>query len=306
MNQIATPSGRALTCTLFALAVLGCAGGGNVPVSSGVMLGAYVPGGIASLEAQTGRPLALDYRYVTLGASAFPWLADDAAHGRAPLIGLAPGGVTADGIGSGEYDVALTALAIALKTFGNPVALIFIPEPTDCKLTTFYGPNWCATPATISAAAGQYVVAEERAWTIFQQSAPNVRFIVAMEGTAYKSGLWKQFYPGSEFTNYLGMDHRYGGSGPAYDFASDADVKAFWTAVQSSGRSGIVTETCAGPAYEAELISTAAKELPSMPQIAGFVLNANPGGDGCGAPNAAAIAAFKAMAAETYYQAKLQ
>ena len=196
---------------LFVLALAAAAGmaaapraqAGSITPSSGVYLGAFAneTGGIATLEADIGRHLALDRTYM-------PWtfthwdkrIAPDVAAGRMPeLAWSAAPTTTAAAIASGSQDTLITAAARALRDTGAEVMLVpwyEFDQPRGHK-------RFIGGPKKVIA-AWRHMVGLFRA-----AGATNVHFVwtpMAYDFGAHAKVDARTFYPGNAYVHWIGAD----------------------------------------------------------------------------------------------------
>ena len=185
------------------LAAAPAAQAGSILPSSGIYLGAFAnePGGITTLEADMGRPLALDRTYM-------PWtftgwarrVAPDAAAGRIPeLAWSAAPTTTAAAIASGSQDGIIKAAARALRATGTDVMLVpwyEFDQPKGHK-------RWIGGPKKVIAAWRHMV-------TLFRAvGATNVHFVwtpMAFDFGAHAKVDARTFYPGDMYVHWIGAD----------------------------------------------------------------------------------------------------
>ena len=176
---------------------------GSITPSSGVYLGAFAneTGGIATLEADIGRHLALDRTYM-------PWtfthwaerIAPDVAAGRMPeLAWSAAPTTTAAAIASGSQDALITAAARALRDTGADVMLVpwyEFDQPRGHR-------RFIGGPKKVIA-AWRHMVGLFRA-----AGATNVHFVwtpMAYDFGAHAKVDARTFYPGNAYVHWIGAD----------------------------------------------------------------------------------------------------
>ena len=176
---------------------------GSITPSSGVYLGAFAneTGGIATLEADIGRHLALDRTYM-------PWtfthwaerIAPDVAAGRMPeLAWSAAPTTTAAAIASGSQDTLITAAARALRDTGAEVMLVpwyEFDQPRGHR-------RFIGGPKKVIA-AWRHMVGLFRA-----AGATNVHFVwtpMAYDFGAHAKVDARTFYPGNAYVHWIGAD----------------------------------------------------------------------------------------------------
>jgi hypothetical protein len=176
---------------------------GSITPSSGVYLGAFAneTGGIATLESDIGRHLALDRTYM-------PWtfthwaqrIAPDVAAGRIPeLAWSAAPATTAAAIASGTQDKLITAAARALRDTGADVMLVpwyEFDQPRGHK-------RFIGGPKKVIAAWRRMV-------GLFRAAgATNVHFVwtpMAYDFGAHAKVDARTFYPGDAYVHWIGAD----------------------------------------------------------------------------------------------------
>ena len=176
---------------------------GSITPSSGVYLGAFAneTGGIATLESDIGRHLALDRTYM-------PWtftrwaqrIAPDVAAGRIPeLAWSAAPTTTAAAIASGTQDKLITAAARALRDTGADVMLVpwyEFDQPRGHK-------RFIGGPKKVIAAWRRMV-------GLFRAAgATNVHFVwtpMAYDFGAHAKVDARTFYPGDAYVHWIGAD----------------------------------------------------------------------------------------------------
>jgi len=320
---------RSLIVVLIAASTL--AGFGNA--SAGVMLGAHVgPEGnpekqarFAALEQAIGRKLAIDNNHedwaVMPDTARIRW---DIAQHRLPMISwrivfqrnaLGKGCATADAILASKYDEQLDRQARAVKAFGVPILIRFNYEMTNNQenecFTGFRPKQNFATASAKYVAVWKHVVDRFRA-----AGATNAKWVWSPGHKAYEKGIWRMFYPGSDYVDWIGVDD-YNKSDVPQSFATDPGINAFYSATSGMGKPLIVSETGApnDPAQHPDpqtlWLTTARQYLKDHPAIKAFVWwnqkgkmkreNPNYGGSGY-ILQGPGLAAFKAMANDPYFK----
>ncbi len=190
---------------------------------AGVLLGAHVgsegaPNSQAqfeAFEAALGRKLAIDNDMEDWGV--FPDTARvrwDQRNGRLSMLSWriifhrsnpAGGCATADSIAAGAWDAQLDRQAAAVKALGGRILVRFNYEMTNNEENTcFTGFAVRQNPGPAGAkfiAAWRHVVDRFRA-----AGATNAQWVWAPGHKAYKKGVWRTFYPGSDYVDWLGVD----------------------------------------------------------------------------------------------------
>ncbi|MGI9168936.1 MAG: glycosyl hydrolase [Caulobacteraceae bacterium] len=303
------------------------------PAPAGVMLGAHVGGqfdpdwktDFTALESAVGARLAIDNDQedwaLFPNAERVRW---DAAHGRRSMLSWrivfhrdnpAGGCATAAAIVAGRYDAQLDRQAAAARALAVPLLVRFNYEMTNNEENTcFTGFRVKSDPAVAGAkyiAAWKHVVGRFRA-----AGAGNVKWVWAPGHHAYESGLWRQFYPGGDFVDWIGVDD-YNKSDTPASFAADPGILAFYAAAAPLGKPLMVAETGAvndprqTPDPQSLWLTTARTYLKAHPAIKAFVYWNNPGkfsrqNPGYGGSGyilqGPGLAAFRAMAADPYFR----
>jgi hypothetical protein len=185
------------------LAAAPAAQAGSITPTSGIYLGAFAneAGGIAALENDIGRRLALDRTYM-------PWtftgwanrVAPDVAAGRIPeLAWSAAPTTTAAAIASGTQDGIIKAAAKAMRATGTDIMLVpwyEFDQPKGHK-------RWIGGPKKVIAAWRRMV-------TLFRAAgATNVHFVwtpMAFDFGPYAKVDARTFYPGDAYVHWIGAD----------------------------------------------------------------------------------------------------
>lgn len=301
--------------------------------SAAVMLGAHVgaeksPGSKAdfvALETALGRKLAIDNDHEDWAD--FPNLDRlkwDAQNGRLSMLSWriifhreSPQGgcATADAINSGAYDNQLRRQAEALRAFGRRILVRFNYEMTNNEENTcFTGFKVKQNP---SVAGAKYVAAWKHVVDIFRSAgATNVEWVWAPGHKAYAQGLWKQFFPGAVYVDWIGIDY-YNKQDVLKSFADDPGIQAFYSQTAGLGKPLMVAETGAvndprmNPDPQTRWLMTARAYLRSRPAIKAFLwwdtpgkyAKQNPGYGGDGYRlSGSGLAAFRDMADDPYFQ----
>jgi hypothetical protein len=198
-----------------------------VPASASPLVGVYEPGApgswssIGSFASATGvRPGIAGY-YSAWGepfASSFARTAWD--RGAYVLVQLQPTSVSLASIAAGDSDAYLRSYADAVAAAGHPVIVSFGHEMNGSWYSWGDGQ---ASPATF-VAAWRHIVTVFRA-----QGATNVTWLWAVNSVAGASSDLSQWWPGSAWVNWVGVDGYY--FGPEDTFGSVfgptiADIRA--------------------------------------------------------------------------------
>ena len=211
------------------------------PALAGVMLGAHIDSksdpnaraDFAALEAAIGRKLAIDNDHedweVFPDVDRIRW---DAQNGRMSMLSWriafarGSGCATADAINAGTFDAQLRRQAAAIRSVGRRVLVRFNYEMTSNK------ENTCFTGFTVKQnyplAASKYVAAWKHVVDLFRSAgATNVQWVWAPGHRAYAQRIWKQFYPGDGYVDWIGVDY-YNKSDSPMAFADDPGIQAFY------------------------------------------------------------------------------
>lgn len=177
-----------------------------------IMLGLYsqLPGltseqSIEQRERQLGRTVSLHHSFYSWGDT-FPGAseADDAAHGRTPVITW--WGYYYSAINNGSQDALIRARADAVRDYRRTIYLAWGPE-----MNLAY-PPWPNIHNPFDPAG--FVAAWRRIHTIFQQEgASNVIWVWAPNSESRPGGVdpnsannWKHYYPGDAYVDWVGTD----------------------------------------------------------------------------------------------------
>jgi len=192
-----------LALAAAALAAAPAAQAGSITPTSGIYLGAFAnePGGIATLESDIGRHLALDRTYM-------PWtftgwanrIAPDSAAGRIPeLAWSAAPATTAAAIAAGTQDRVIKAAARAMRETGAEIMLVpwyEFDQPRGHK-------RFIGGPKKVIAAWRRMV-------TLFRAvGATNVHFVwtpMAYDFGPHARVDARTFYPGDAYVHWIGAD----------------------------------------------------------------------------------------------------
>ncbi len=324
---------RAIIAAGLALGVGFGFGFGQTAAVAGVMLGAHVgadndPSGeqeFEALEAQLGHRLAIDndhedWTYFPR-ADRVRW---DVRSGRLPMLSWriifhrnqpSGGCATADAINGGAYDAQLARQASAARALATRVLVRFNYEMTSNE------ENTCFTGFVVkdnpNLAGAKYVAAWRHVVDIFRKvGATNVEWVWAPGHTAFGSGMWRSFWPGGDYVDWIGVDY-YNKPDVVKDFAADRGMQAFYAVGTSLRKPLMVAETGAindprmNPDPQTAWLLGARSFLKSHPAIRAFLwwdtpgryFKDNPGYGGTGyLLTGAGLAAFKAMADDPYFQ----
>ncbi len=208
---------------------------------------------LPSLEAATGRPLAILHIYA-------PWsqpapvadLTAVVAGGSIPLLdwGCGPSGPA---VASGADDQQITAYAQALKAWGKPVFL-----------------RWCWEMNLVAAHSqlggpAVFVAAWTHIWNLFQQEgATNVSFVwcPALSGVDPAP-----YYPGDRYVNWIGID--------GYDRSGSSTFTSlfsgFYQQWAGHGLPMMVAETGSTGSNQAAYIASIGTGMPALPGFKAIV-----------------------------------
>ena len=306
-------------------------GGGSCLAA--VMLGAHVgtegaptsKADFVALERAIGRTLAIDNDHedwtVFPNADRVRW---DVQAGRLPMLSWrivfsrgnpAGGCATADSVIAGAYDAQLAKQAAAVKALGVTILVRFNYEMTNNE------ENTCFTGFPVKENPGlagtKYIAAWKHLVDKFRAAgATNVKWVWAPGHKAYEKGLWRLFYPGGDYVDWIGVDDYNKFDTPA-SFASDPGILAFYAATSSLGKPLMIAETGAvsdpklNPDAQTLWLTTARTFLKGKPAIKALVYwndpgkyrKENPGYGGSGyVLQGPGLAAFKAMADDPYFK----
>jgi len=156
-------------------------------------------------------------------------------HGAATLIQIDPTYAPVAAIAVGDYDDYLRSFADAVRDFGHPVVIGFGHEMNATWYTWGYG----HVPPRTFVAAWRHVV------TLFrQQGADNVTWLWTIQADIKGSGPIKEWWPGSQYVTWVGIDGYYFRSSATFSTvfgATIAQLRSFTT------RPVLISETAVGP-----------------------------------------------------------
>jgi hypothetical protein len=318
-----------IIAAMLAGAIVACGGGGGgsgapaaptapsslptvqnvVPAAGSIYLGAFsnptqvTPPPIAALtafEAQIGRTVAITPHYYGFyDTFPGPYEADDSVHNRMPIDSW-DCEVPDAAIAAGNQDALIRKRADALKEYGKPVMLRYMWE-MNLPANQFFR-QLCYDPATDSPngifSATEFIAAWDRMRQIFlQEGATNVIWLWNPSG----SNDPLRYYPGPSEVDWIGFDKYDDTSTPfAETYAQSYD----WLA--PLGKPIVVGETGAAAAIQSTFFESAVATLKSQyPLVKGYVYfnSAGPTNSWVIAPSA--LGAFKLMAADPYFSAKV-
>jgi hypothetical protein len=194
---------------------------------SGVLLGVYVNSDavqgqsraeVSEFEAKIGRTLAIGHHYREWGSSFDldrPNVADEAwdvANGRIPMISHGDGGWNSpinllDAINSGSQDALIQSQARQVRAFGHRLFYRLFWEMNGDWET--YNETNASTPGTHDGTA-KFVAAWRRIHSIYrQEGATNALFVWCpnhSDWPATPSNHWTRYYPGDAYTDWVCAD----------------------------------------------------------------------------------------------------
>lgn len=159
----------------------------------------------AALEAQTHRTLGIVEMFVRFTQSPdLSQLDAVAQQGSIPMVSMKCGPPDSS-ITAGQYDKQLTLDARELKTYGGPVLFRWFWE---MNLPIVNGHQSCLGQGLpIATQEADYIAAYRHIWTIFhQQGANNVYFVWCPSAADNAQNTETQFYPGSQYVDWIGGD----------------------------------------------------------------------------------------------------
>lgn len=301
------------------------------PGSAAVMLGAHVgrdrdpnsQSDFEQLEKAIGRKLAIDNHLETWAdmpdRQRVAW---DFRNRRLPMLswrvalrrGIAAAGcATANAIAAGTYDRQIEQQAHAVKALGAPVLIRFNYEmTTNPENTCFTGFD---VRENLRLAGSKYIAAWQHVVQRFRAAgATNARWVWAPGRPTYEQGIWRLFYPGDRYVDWIGIDD-YNKRDVQIPFPTT--MEAFYAATSAMGKPLMIAETGAvnnpneKPDPQTLWLITARTYLKSHPAIKAFIYWNNPGKlahmePGYGGSGyilvGPGLAAFKAMADDPYFQ----
>ena len=308
--------------------------GGAAPSRADVMVGARTSATEApnwkptllAFEASIGRPLAIDSDYNNWAAFPDPpRIAWDLRNGRLPMqswnvqFQSSDPNVcaTAAAINAGTYDTQLDRQAAALKALGGTILVRFNDEMTGAQEHT------CFTGFPISQnvplagqefiAAWRHVVGRFRA-----AGATNVKWVWAPGAGAFLQGIWRLFYPGDAWVDWIAVDD-YNIVDTPTSFGDDPGITEFYAATAPLGKPLMISENAAfndptlNPDAQTMWVQTARAFIKSHPAIVAYVYwdcfspnNPPPPPPYHGSGyilNGLGLAAFRALANDPYFMA---
>ena len=285
----------------------GAVGPGNYPAESlaprgGALLGAWVtpPGdftmagqqaAVTELEDQIGRRLDINHHFYNW-TKPFPTAKErwDLANGRIPMISW--GDQDTRRVAAGADDELIRARADAVAALGRPVLLRWFWEMDGKRYR-----NVAHSPQ-------EYVAAWRHLHDLFaERGADNVRWVWCPNASAFRDRTAQPFYPGTAYVDWVCADG-YGYPWVEASFAELFEDFHAWGAGTGKplmvGEWGMVERD---PGAKARWLAAARAALKSrLPRIAAVVyFDADRQYDWRLATSADSLAAFKAMAADPYF-----
>lgn len=145
------------------------------------------------------------------------------AHGGIPFVQISPGNATLASIAAGRYDGYLRSYADQVKDYGHTVIIGFAAEMNG----DWYPWGYRHTSPATFVAAWRHVV------TVFrQQAADNVTWIWTINITQPGTGPIQDWWPGSSYVTWVGIDGYYYLRSYTFDNAflpTIAEVRIFTT-----------------------------------------------------------------------------
>lgn len=268
------------------------------PACAGVMFGAHVgadkdpnsKADFVALETQLGHKLAIDNDHEDWAE--FPNLDRvrwDAENGRLSMLSwriiyhrnnTEGGCATAEAINAGTYDAQLRRQAEALKSVGRRVLVRFNYEMASNEENACF--NGFKPKQNLTLAGSKYVSSWRHVVDIFRAAgATNVQWVWAPGHKTFENEVWKQFYPGNSYVDWIGVDY-YNKPDTPKSFADDAGLNAFY-GTASLGKPLMVAETGTNndpnqhPDPQTLWLTTAHQFLKTHPAIKAFVWWDTPG-----------------------------
>jgi hypothetical protein len=279
--------------------------GAMTPPANTAYLGAYVPGpmgGLAALESQVGHRLALDMHYYNW-TSLFPGVAEsnDISFSRTSIESWNCG-ISDAQVASGYADMLIASRAEAIKAFGRPVFVRFMPDanvPAGLANRT-----QCYDPATDESngdfSPSEYVAAWQHIRSIFaQQNTTNAIWVWSVSAAGVDPS---PYYPGDSQVDWIGMD--------AYDTAGTNFTTTFsslYAKIAQHAKPVMITETAATPALQGQFLAQAVPALKAQfPLVGGLIYYDADTGAYQWQLSSDGISAFRAMAQNPYFSATPQ
>jgi hypothetical protein len=302
----------------------------GVSSNGAVLVGAHVdsnlgnsPASFVALESKIGRQLAIDSDSASWAAFPdTPRIKWDLQTGRMPMQSWLvlfqeanPNAcATAAAINAGTYDTQLAQQAATVKALGGTILVRFNYEMTDNL------ENTCFTGFPIAnnmALAGQeFISAWKHVVGIFRAAgASNVKWVWAPGAPAYATNVWRLFYPGADYVDWIGMDDFNQVDTPV-SFAIDPGVAQFDADVTPLGKPMMISANAAfddptlDPDPQTMWIETARAYMKAHPEISAYVYWDGktqitlppPPYSGAGyVLTGSGLTAFKAMANDPYF-----
>jgi beta-mannanase len=255
--------------------------------------------GITQLQLHLGRKLALDEVYVTwaepMPLSIVRW---DRSQGTETLISWA--GTNTAALADGAYDPQIRARAIQLRDLRQPVMLRWFPEMDGAA----------NQPRALSPTS--FIAAWRHIHDIFDGvGADNVEWVWCPTAAGFATGTAQKFYPGREYVNWVCADGY--NWAPRLSHASWESFgqifNAFYRWGSTSGKPILVGEYGVlenEPGQKAAWITQAERqirvEFPGIRAVVYFDSD-HDGFDWAVTTSRSALAAFRAFAADPYFDA---
>jgi len=174
----------------------------------------------------------------------------DAAHdhGAIPFVQLDPGKSTSmQAVAAGKYDSYLRSYALEIRAFRYPVVIGFAPEMNG----DWDSWGWHHTRPAVWVAAWRHV------WTIFRRAgATNVTWIWTLNAGSDGTGPIDQWWPGSRYVTWIGIDGYYFYSGS--DFTNTFTPTLNQVHALAPGKPVLISETGIGQ------IAGQAEKIPDL------------------------------------------
>ena len=212
-----------------------------VPAPASPLVGVYEPGvpgswsGVAEFARATGVQPGIVVYYSPWNnpfATSFARTAWD--HHAYVLVQLEPKGVTLASVAAGRSDAYLRSYADSVIAFGHPVILSFGHEMNGSWYSWGYG----HTPPATFVAAWRHVVQVFRA-----AGAANVTWLWAVNSVNGASGNLSQWWPGTAWVDWTGVDGYYFRATDTFDSVFGATIAAIRAI---SGAPLLIAETAVG------------------------------------------------------------